>query len=405
MALPKGPAQQQLEKLDAVFGPAYFRHARLVVTVARDVAGAMKVAHKLQAKLNEQLGPMVEVIFEHVKHELWVRLHDAAATVGLRKGPEVPECQVTKIPEGIRANPYQRECLPTLEVLLLWDDAGATRGHCVYSVGHPECPGLEQVDDIFAEIEPYFAKRWLEVDVIVGPPVKAAFDDDADEGEGSAEGPGEADQQDSAQQAGAGVAVTVLACHAYGFAREQSESLAPHVRHCQPLTFAGVSDSAGKARICFLPAEVNKVHVAETARFHGAEVMLPKAEVRSLDQGPTRVAVRLSPKALAAIAVHVFAMPWKLPAADETDGIVDWAAEVREPVDGASVCLAPLKDGAAPVQLVSKHGGMTFVAGDGGCPEGCVTLLVQCPGYESEERPVMLFVGQNEFYVPLRRMG
>merc|ERR1719215_1083651 len=114
MALPKGPAQEQLEKLDAVFGPEYFEHGRLLVTVARDVAGTMKVAHKLQSRLNESLGAVVEVIFEHVKHELWSRLHEATATVGLHKGPEVPECQVTQIPEGIRQNPYQRERLPTL---------------------------------------------------------------------------------------------------------------------------------------------------------------------------------------------------------------------------------------------------------------------------------------------------
>merc|ERR1719188_2315856 len=115
----KGPAQAQLQKLDSVFGPEYFEHGRLVLTVARDVAGMMKVGHKLQSKVNEQLGAVVEVIMEHVKHEMWAKLHDTTQTVGLYKGNEVPDCQVTDIPAGIREHPYKREHLPTLEVLLL----------------------------------------------------------------------------------------------------------------------------------------------------------------------------------------------------------------------------------------------------------------------------------------------
>lgn len=397
MALPKGPAQEQLEKLDAVFGPEYFEHGRLVLTVARDVAGTMKVAHKLQQRLNDSLGAVVEVIFEHVKHELWSRLHEATSTVGLHKGPEVPECQVTQIPEGIRLNPYQRERLPTLEVLLLWDDiTRATRGHCLYSIAHPAAPSLDQVDEIFAVIEPYFAKRWVVVELCLGPPIKGAFDEDL--------GGEEAELLPHETEVGPGTAVTLLACHAYGFAREQTEYLAPHVRHCQPIAFRGITDDAGRAKICVLPADVNKVQVAETERFHGAEVMLKKSDIQSLDKGPTHLTVKLTPKALAVVTVHVFAMPARMPRADETDGAIDWGAEQREPVSGATVEVNQLKDGDAIIPLVSFDGGASFVAEDGGLPEGCVNMVIDCPGYETEERPVMLLVGTNEFFVPLRRL-
>mmetsp|Transcript_57901 Transcript_57901/g.147002 ORF Transcript_57901/g.147002 Transcript_57901/m.147002 type:complete len:399 (-) Transcript_57901:117-1313(-) len=398
MALPKGPAQELLENLDSVFGPEYFEHGRLLITVARDVAGAMKVAHRLQSRINESLGAMVEIIFEHVKHELWSKLHEATATVGLHKGAEVPECQVTHIPDGIRTNPYQRERLPTLEVLLLWEDiTRATRGHVLYSISHPASPSVEQVDEIFAQIEPYFAKRWVCVELSLGEPIKGVFDEDL-AGE-------EAEHPPHDPHVGPGVGVTLLACHAYGFAREQTEYLAPHVRHCQPLAFRSISDDAGRAKICFLPAEVNKVQVAETESFHGTEVLLPKADIRTLDQGPTVIKVKLTPKALATITVNVFAQPRTMPRADETDGIIDWAKEDLEPVLEASVEVTQMKDGEAPLRLVSFDEGVTFVAEDGFLPEGAVHLVVHCPGYETEERPIMLLVGLNEFYVPLRRVS
>jgi len=308
----------------------------------------------------------------------------------------MPECQVTQIPEGIRLNPYQRDQMPTLEVLLLWEDSRRiTRGQCLYTMAHPECPTVDQVDQIFAEIEPYFAKRWVWVQLRMGPAVKGAFEDDL-----TGEGLTAARPPDDDSYVGAGVGVTILACHAYGFAREQAEGSAPHVRHCQPLVFRGISDDAGVARICFLPAEINKIQVAETERFHGTEVSLPRADVRDLDHGPTEVEVKLTPKELAAVAVHVFAMPARRPKANE-DGIVDWAAEDREPVPGAMVAVEQLKDGEANIDLISPDGGETFVAEDGGLPEGCVTIVVRCPGFETEERAVVLLVGFNEFYVPL----
>lgn len=395
-SMPKGPAQEHLEKLDAVFGPEYFEHGRIVLTVARDVPGTMKVAHKLQSRLHESLGAVVEVIFEHVKHELWSRLHEATNVTGLQKGAEVPECQVTFIPDGIRENPYQREHLPTLEVLFLWEDvSNATRGHCLYSIPYPAAPSLDQVDEIFNEIELYFTKRWVVVELVMGPPIKGAFDED--------HGGDEAENPPHDVHVGGGVGVTLLSCHAYGFATDQSETLAPHVRHCQPLAFKGITDDAGKTKICFLPAEINKIQVAETERFFGTEVTLAKANVLPLEQGPTPVTVRLTPKALATTTVHVFAMPRQMPKCDETDGIIDWASEDREPVHGASVEVSQLKDGEAVIPLTSIDGGATFVAEDGGLPEGCVNLVVRCPGFEEEERAVMLLVGSNEFYVPLRR--
>mmetsp|Transcript_55526 Transcript_55526/g.125157 ORF Transcript_55526/g.125157 Transcript_55526/m.125157 type:complete len:397 (-) Transcript_55526:81-1271(-) len=390
--LPKGPAQEHLEKLDKVFGPEYFEHGRLVITVARDVTGMMKIAHKLQAKVNESFGAVVEVILEHVKYEWWAKLHETTATVGLKKGQEVPDCQVTEIPEGIRHHPYKRDHLPTLEALLLWDDATrATRGHCIFSIAHPETPSLDEVDKLFGEIEPYFAKRWLVVELCLGPPSQGVLEEVDKE---LSEEPGHA------THVGGGVVVTILACHAYGFAREQADGAAPHVSHCQPMTFKAISDDGGRAKTCFLPADVNKILVAETGRFYRSEVVLPKAEIRSPDQGPTVVQIRLTPKAVAALSVYVFVLPRKLPTAEDTDGIIDWASEEREALPSASVQVA-LEDGSSQ-QLVHAGDGL-FIAEEGGLPEGCLTLTASCAGYDEEEKVVMLLVGANDIYIPLRR--
>jgi hypothetical protein len=386
----KGPAEQQLDKLDAVFGSqTYFAHSRMVITVARDLTGVMKVAHKLQAKVHGCFGAVCEVFMEHVKQEMWMKLHETTTSMGMTKGPEVSETQVTYIPEGIRVHPYKREHLPTLEALLLWEDAsGITRGQCLYSIAHPQLPCLDQVDEIFALIEPYFAKRWLHVELRLAPPVKGDFE--------------EVDPDCSHDTyAGPNIDVCVLACHAYGFARDEHPDCVANVRQCQPLTFRGVTDDAGRAKLCFLPAEVNKVQVAETERFYGCETLLPKGKVSNLEDGPTVVKVELTPKALAGVTLHVFAMPAKLPSAEETDGIIDWAAEDREGLTRAAVDVTPLKDGAAsfPLQHIAEG---TFIA-QGGLPEGCVSISIQCPGYVTEERTVMLLVGTNEFYVPLRK--
>lgn len=394
-SLPKAPAQEHVDKLNKVFGPEYFEHGRLVMTVARDITGMMKIAHKLQAKVNESFGAVVEVIMEHVKYEWWAKLHETTATVGLHKGPEVPDCQVTDIPEGIRHHPYKRDHLPTLEVLLLWEDAtGLTRGHCLYSISHPDTPSLEQVDQVFAQIEPYFAKRWLVVELVMGPPVQGDLEDVDRAAE---EEPGHD------EHVGIGVDVTILACHAYGFARGQADGAAPHVKHCQPMTIRAVTDHAGRAKICFLPADVNKVQVAETDAFHGTEVTLPRSDMQSLDRGPTVVKITLTPKALAAVNVYVFAMPKKLPAAEDTDGIIDWASEEREALPNATVEATPLKDGAASQQLCHSGNGR-FAPEFGGLPEGCVNLVASCPGFQAEEKVVMLLVGANDIYVPLRRV-
>jgi len=390
----KGPAEQHLDQLDGVFGSqTYFTHSRMVITAARDLTGVMKVAHKLQSKIHENFGAICEVLMEHVKMELWTKLHDTTGSMGVKKGSEiVPDVQVTYIPEGIRVHPYQRDHLPTLEALLLWDDAsGQTRGHCLYSVSHPQLPSLDQVDEIFEVMKPYFAKRWLTVELRLAPPIRGEFEEIDVQGE---------KLHDS--YVGAGVDVTVLACHPYGFARGDEAGSIATVRQCQPISFKGVSDDAGRARLCFLPADINKVQVAETERFHGTETVLPKGIMSALQDGPTVLTIDLTPKAFAATTVHVFAMPRKLPASEETDGIIDWAAEERDPLPIASVVATPLKEGASSIKLTHAANG-AFIAPDGGLPEGCVSILIDCPGYEQEERTVMLLMGANDFYVPLRK--
>eukprot|EP00930_Biecheleria_cincta_P084298 TRINITY_DN7378_c0_g1_i1.p1 TRINITY_DN7378_c0_g1~~TRINITY_DN7378_c0_g1_i1.p1 ORF type:complete len:397 (-),score=64.03 TRINITY_DN7378_c0_g1_i1:11-1180(-) len=387
----KGPAQRQLEELDEIFGPGYFEHGRLIFTVARDIHGVMKVAHRVQAKVNEALGAMVEVIMEHVKHELWLKLHESSASCSLKKGMEVPECQVTDIPDGIRQHPYRRDHLPTLEVLLLWDDPeGITRGRCLYTCAHPELPSMDQVDSIFGQIEPYFAKRWLVVQLYLAPLTTGEFEEPTDAG-----------YEDG--HVGAGAAVTLLACHPLGFASDPGVTPVTHVSQCQPLCFRAVTDHAGQAKMCFLPAALNKIQVAETDRFHGTEVSLLGSDIKPLDQGCTQVTVRLTPKATAGITVHVFQMPRKLPSSEETDGIIDWAAEEREALSTAVVEVSSFEESAAPIVL--KHRGHdAFFTEAGGLSEGCVNILVSCNGYEPEERTVMLLVGPNEFYVPMRAL-
>jgi hypothetical protein len=353
----------------------------------------MKVAHKLQGKVNESFGAVVEVIMEHVKHEWWLKLHETTTTVGLHKGAEVPDVQVTHIPDGIRVHPYKRDRMPTLEVLLLWEDvSGATRGHCLYGMAHPDTPSLDQVDNIFKAIEPYFAMRWINVELRFAPRINGEFEEiDA------------AGAQGETASVGEGVGVSVLACHAFGFARGEAKAEVAHVTQCQPITFQGLSDTSGCARLCFLPAEVNKINVAETERFHGAEVLLPKAKLRSLGDGSTVVPVELTPKALAVVTVHVFELPRQLPSADDTDGIIDWANEARQGLPAASVEITPMKDNQLPVRL--RHiGGGIFTAEGGGLPEGCVDLVAKCPGFEDEEKAIFLLVGTNEFYVPLRKV-
>merc|ERR1719235_2988386 len=103
--------------------------------------------------------------------------------------------------------------------------------------------------------------------------------------------------------------------------------------------------------------------------------MLPKGEMNDLGKGPTAVGITLSPKALAMVTVHVFAHPSRLPASEDTDGVIDWAAEARAPVAGAVVQVASL------------------VVEGPGLAEGCVTFSVEAPGYEGEERVVMLLLG------------
>ncbi|CAK0797508.1 unnamed protein product, partial [Prorocentrum cordatum] len=125
----RGPVQDQLEQLDSIFGAAYFEHGRLVVTVARDLTGCMKVAHKIISKCQERFGAMVDVVTEHVKHESWVKLHEHSKQAKMAHGAEVPEYQVTKIPDGIRIPPYARESLPTLEFLLLWEEPQSLAAH------------------------------------------------------------------------------------------------------------------------------------------------------------------------------------------------------------------------------------------------------------------------------------
>ncbi|OLP78403.1 hypothetical protein AK812_SmicGene41432, partial [Symbiodinium microadriaticum] len=245
----RAPAQIQLEELDEVFGPGYFEHGRLIFTVARDVPGMMKVAHKLQQKTHEKLGSMVEIIMEHVKHELWLKLHETSASCQLQKG----ECAYVA---GIR---------------------------CLGVVARPDvrCCGCK-VDGIFERIEPFFAKRWLRVQLALEAPARGEFED--------------AEQRIEDAYVGAGHVVCVLACHPRGFATEASTDGVVHVSQCQPLPFQAITDAAGQAKICFLPAALNKVQVAETDFFHGTEVSLLGADLKSLDQGLTDLTVKLLPK-------------------------------------------------------------------------------------------------------------
>lgn len=380
----KQTPHEQLQQLETIFGPEYFQHGRLVITAARDLQGVMKVARRLQSKANENFGAMVEVIMEHVKHELWVKLHETTTTMGLQKGQELPECQVTQIPDGIRVHPYQRDHLPTLEVLLLWEDgSGQPRGHCLYTMAHPELPKGDEADDIFELIRPFFAKRWLQVQLKMAPPIRGEFDEEPSAAHST--------------YVGAGVEVMVLAMHPFGFA---SDGNAAHVTTCQPVEFKAMTAADGRSSLCFLPAQMNKVQIMETEAFYAAEVSLTLDKIRQVHEGHTEVTIELTPKALSHISVNVFEMPSSMPTSE--DGIIDWAAEDRKGLPGAAVQVIPLQAGAAPVKL-SHVGDGTFVTVDNQLPEGCMEIEVSCDGFRSETKAVMLLVGTNDFYMPLRR--
>lgn len=389
----KGPAELHIDRLDSVFGPEYFEHGRVLITVARDIPGLLKVAHKLQVMVHERFGAVAEVILEHVKHAWWVKLHEATSTLGLQKGEEIPCLQVTQIPEGVRVHPYKRDQMPTLEVLLLWEDAsGSTRGHCLHTVSHPNVPVLEDLDQIFEEIIPYFAKRWICVSLRLIPPAKGDFETLSQDLE--SEAPHDPNP-------GAGVDVTILACHPFGFARDQADGIA-HVAQCQPVAFRGITDGNGTAKICFLPADVNKIQVAETESFYGTEVVVPGSQFGQHDPEPAKLAVELTMKNTASVKVHVFVMPRVAPRADDTFGIVDWAAETRDPLPDAVVEVTPQKEGGVTVPMRHIGDGMFLVA-EGSLPEGHVEIRIECGGFVMEERYVMLLAGENEFYVPMRR--
>jgi len=386
-SMAKGPAQEQVDTLEKTFGREHFEYGRILLTVARDLPGVMKVAHKLQTRITDSFGGVVEVVMEHVKLEWWRQLHETTSTMAMHKGEEVPECQVMQLPDGIRVHPYKRAHMPTLEALLLWEDvSGTTKGHCLFSIEHPEYPAVDQVDDIFALLAPVFAKRWLVVELGLAPPVRGEFDD------------GEYEVHDS--HVGGGSCVTVLACHAYGFAREHQAGVAS-VTECQPMTITSTTDDAGRAKLCFLPAQINKVQVAETERYHGTEVTLISDKMRSINEGPTLLKLELTPKTVASVSVHVFVQPDEIPtSAEENDGIIDWAAEDRLALTSSQVEAIPLKEGEPSVML--KHaGGDVF---SGGLPEGCVTFSVKCRGHEEQQMTFMLLTGTNDFYIPLRKL-
>jgi len=389
----RSPAHEQLESLDSVFGPEYFEHGSLIITVARDVPGVMKVAHKLQTKMIEHFGSIVEVCMEHIKHQFWNQLHDASTNTGLEKGQEVlDQPGSVQVPEGIRVHPYKRPHLPVLEILLLWKDpSGNTKGHCLSTMAYPELPTEDSISKVFTEIEPFFAKRWLQIKLKLGAPIRGEFEDL------DAEDPTKPPYESIV---GAGAQVEVLACHPSGFAREPTQGVA-HVTKCEPMSFKGVSDDAGVVKLCFLPAEVNKIRVKETDRFHAFEAVVKKSELNSFDQGPTEVPCELTPKAMAELKVHVFAMPEKLPATQEVDGQIDWAMESREALSGATVELTPDKEGSRTEKMTVSATAGDFELRD--LPEGCFDLFLDCPGYKAETRTVMLLVGENEFYIPLKR--
>ena len=58
--------------------------------------------------------------------------------------------------------------------------------------------------------------------------------------------------------------------------------------------------------------------------------------------------------------IYIYIYTRKLPSSDETDGIIDWAAEERDALPDARAEIAMLKDGDAPVALRGDGAG-TFI--------------------------------------------
>lgn len=200
---------------------------------------------------------------------------------------------------------------------------------------------------------------------------------------------------------GADVTVAVLALHPFGHATNVPNGAVANVSQCVPISFFGLTDDAGIAKLCFIPADINKIQVSETERFHGLDRQILKTEMADVTKRSTDITLTLTPKAQAAVTVHVFALPETLPESDDT-GLIDWSAESRQALPRASVELTEQKDGGIPYQM-DHVGEGRFVVGPEAQAEGFVCLKVTCEGYKSEERFVMLLVGSNEFYIPLQR--
>ena len=141
--------------------------------------------------------------------------------------------------------------------------SSTVRGRCLYSLLHPEVPSLEQVDDVFKAIEPYFAKRWLKIQLAWDAPAAGDFASPPDI-------TGSLAHQE----------VTVLACHPRGFASEKESAV--HVSQCQPLSFKATTDEAGQAQVCFLPAKLNKVQ-AVASRHLQVDSLMPHKHAFRLD--------------------------------------------------------------------------------------------------------------------------
>lgn len=419
-------ATELLQRLDAIFGGGYFERGELVITAVRDLQGVAKVAHKVQSRLLSEFGDVVEVKPEFIKEEEYrkPKFRDVAAEQVDCRELELPN--ICSIPEGARIHPYLRPRLPTLEILLLWrcQETGAMRSHTVLGMEYPNVPKDEDVPRIFAEVEPYFKKRWIHIELRMGGALiegpneasQAAEEQGAGEatetaatgGEGN-NGDGNNGDSDGSTAASAGLAVEVLACHPVGFAKDSGgfgDDPATPVNQCDPLVFRGISDDRGVVKICVLPAPMNKVRVPECDNYYSGYRELPLASLTAMGQGVTKVPLILAPKAEASVKVKVFVRPPMIPIeadiGDSENACVDWEMCERAPLTEASVSLQPFDAPVVSIILTQEdpeNDPGTYVISS--LTEGMADLTVSCPGYQPCTQPLMILVGENVFYIPL----
>lgn len=382
--------------------------AQLLITSALDVKGCTRMAHKLQSRITtSDYGFAVPVHMEYLKHSAWESIRTAQGLssdgrmsprsprgddrVCSPSRPQSPPASVVRedMAAGLRTHPYSRRIFPSIEVLLLRqlgpDVEGAElpvydRADCLLSIDAPSAPSDTDLDTALERLGEHFARRTLRVTL----QAKSCILPDED---GKVEPSEEGQTFDVA-----GVDVEVQAFHPRGFARFRkvdSPRSAP-----EPLRFRGTTDADGVVELRILPAQVNKVVVPESSRFHAHEKTVHLEELWALKDGPTLLPLDVTAKNASELVVVLVNAPERPP--DQHDQWYDTWVDAEPAAYERGVCSVTATSTGGALQLEEEPAG-TF---RGCAPEGFVELECIAPE-RTVTRPLFLLRGSNRFLVPM----